>query len=183
MSLRLILPSRRYKGSYLSALREFAKESAHPQRLREEAACFDDYLRYWRRLSRGLVAGIVPLTTYWLVDGPRYLGMVQIRHVPSGRHPSIKSHLYYEIRPSARRHGYGTALLRLSLPKARRLGIRQLLIACDRRNTASRAVIERNGGVLEKEVRMLDGAVMHRYRISLDRSATTLLRTARRRPR
>jgi predicted acetyltransferase len=42
-------------------------------------------------------------------------------------------------------------MLAAVLPKARELGLEQVLITCDEDNKGSRAVIEANGGVLEYE--------------------------------
>jgi predicted acetyltransferase len=58
-------------------------------------------------------------------------------------------HIGYDIRPSARRRGHATAMLAAALPVARSLGIGPALLTCDEDNTASRRVIEANGGVVE----------------------------------
>jgi predicted acetyltransferase len=60
-------------------------------------------------------------------------------------------HIGYDVRPSARRRGYATAMLRDALIVARRLGIESALVTCSVDNVGSRTVIERNGGVLEDE--------------------------------
>jgi len=52
------------------------------------------------------------------------------------------------VRPSVRRRGYATLMLRLSLPVAHQLGIDPALITCDDTNVGSRRVIEANGGRL-----------------------------------
>jgi len=60
-------------------------------------------------------------------------------------------HIGYDVRPSARRRGHATAMLRMGLIVARGLGIKRALVTCDVGNVGSRAVIERSGGVLEDE--------------------------------
>ena len=57
-------------------------------------------------------------------------------------------HIGYDVRPSVRRRGYATLMLRLSLPVAHQLGIDPALITCDDTNVGSRRVIEANGGRL-----------------------------------
>ena len=63
----------------------------------------------------------------------------------------VGGHIGYDVRPSARRQGHATAMLRAALPVANGLGIDPALITCDATNTGSRLVIERNGGELEDE--------------------------------
>src|SRR5262249_5427458 len=60
-------------------------------------------------------------------------------------------HIGYDVRPSARNNGYATSMLGDSLPIARRLSIADVLVTCDVDNSASRRVIEKNGGQLEDE--------------------------------
>jgi predicted acetyltransferase len=93
--------------------------------------------------------GYVPSTTLWWVDGEDYLGRIAIRHRLTAQLCEVGGHIGYGVRPSARRRGYATAMLRAALPVARALGIESALVTCDVDNVASRKVIERNGGVLE----------------------------------
>jgi predicted acetyltransferase len=71
-------------------------------------------------------------------------------------------HIGYDIRPSARRRGFGTALLRLTLERAAALGICDVRLTCDADNIGSIRVIENNGGVLEGEVPSRERATLIR---------------------
>ena len=93
-----------------------------------------------------------PATTYWLVDNGEYIGGVSIRHELNEHLKNIGGHIGYDIRPSKRQQGYGTNVLALALPKAKELGISRVLVTCNVTNTASRKIIEKNGGVLENQV-------------------------------
>ena len=95
--------------------------------------------------------GMVPCTTLWWVEGDEYLGRLAIRHWLTPALRQVGGHIGYDVRPSARRRGHATAMLRAALPIARGLGIDQALITCDTDNIGSWKVIERNGGVLEDE--------------------------------
>jgi predicted acetyltransferase len=110
--------------------------------------------------------GIVPCTTLWWIDKRDYLGRLAIRHRLTPQLRQVGGHIGYDIRPSARRHGHGTAMLAAALPIARSLGISTALITCDVTNLASRAMIERHGGMLADE---LDGKC--RYWLESDRDA------------
>ncbi|WP_344492767.1 GNAT family N-acetyltransferase [Glycomyces endophyticus] len=94
-------------------------------------------------------AGFVPFTTLWWADGDTYLGRISIRHRLNEHLRDIGGHIGYDVRPSARGRGHATAMLAAALPRAAALGIDTALITCDESNTASRKVIERNGGVLD----------------------------------
>jgi predicted acetyltransferase len=93
--------------------------------------------------------GFVPSTTLWWVDDTGYLGRLAIRHRLTDRLREVGGHIGYDVRPTARRRGHATAMLRAALPVARSLGIASALVTCDYDNIGSRKAIERNGGVLE----------------------------------
>lgn len=93
--------------------------------------------------------GFVPATTLWWVEGDEYLGRIAIRHSLTPWLLEQGGHIGYDVRPSARRRGHATAMLRAALPVARDLGVDPALITCDHDNVASRRVIETCGGVFE----------------------------------
>ena len=95
--------------------------------------------------------GYVPDTELWWVDGDEFLGRVGIRHRLTPALLEMGGHIGYDVRPSARRRGHATAMLREALTVARGLGIENALVTCDVDNIGSRTVIERNGGVLDDE--------------------------------
>lgn len=95
--------------------------------------------------------GFVPATELWWVEGEEFLGRIAIRHRLTPRLLEIGGHIGYDVRPSARRRGHATEMLRRALTVARGLGIERALVTCDVDNVGSRAVIERNGGILEDE--------------------------------
>jgi predicted acetyltransferase len=90
---------------------------------------------------------LVPATTLWWMSGTDYFGRLAIRHRLTPLLLEAGGHIGYDVRPSARRRGYATAMLRAALPIAHSLGIDPALITCDDDNVASRRVIEANGGV------------------------------------
>jgi predicted acetyltransferase len=95
--------------------------------------------------------GFVPVTELWWIEGDEFLGRIAIRHRLSPKLFEMGGHIGYDVRPTARRRGHATEMLRQALGIAAGMGIERALITCNVANVGSRAVIERNGGVLEDE--------------------------------
>lgn len=160
--MELVLPSIEYKDSYIAAVKEFQADHSFPLMERtydklsipDLEANFAEYVEKKKSESRGenLPEGYIPATTFWLVDGGVYIGNVSIRHQLTEKLERWGGHIGYSIRPTARGEGYGSKILALALPKAKELGITRVLVTCDASNTASRKIIEKNGGVLENEM-------------------------------
>jgi len=134
--------------------------SAIGRYLREHAAEFEsegafgrfvDGVRAERLEETPRPEGYVPDTELWWSDGDEFLGRIGIRHRLTPTLLEMGGHVGYDVRPSARRRGHATEMLRRALTVAHELGINPALITCDVDNVGSRTVIERNGGVLEDE--------------------------------
>jgi len=85
---------------------------------------------------------------FWLFRGDRILGNSRLR---TKLIPEIEldgGHISYNIRPSERRQGYGTEILRLTLVEARRRGLESVLLTTSPSNVGSIGVMKRNGGQL-----------------------------------
>ena len=74
---------------------------------------------------------------------------IAIRHVLNDFLLDVGGHIGYDVRPTRRREGHATAMLRAALPWALDLGIDPALVTCDDDNVGSIRVIEACGGVLE----------------------------------
>lgn len=136
-------------GSSLAAeLREFGHRWVVP----EGFAAYVDWLRSQALEDSPRPDGYVPCTTLWWVHDDDYLGRLAIRHRLTPQLRAVGGHIGYYVRPSARRSGHATTMLRAALPVARDLGIESALLTCDITNVASRKVIEANGGVLEDQL-------------------------------
>ncbi|MCB2291539.1 GNAT family N-acetyltransferase [Clostridium sp. CS001] len=68
------------------------------------------------------------------------------------KHTRRRGHIGYSIRPTERKKGYGTLMLRVALEKCRELNLSTVLITCDGLNVESAKVIQNNNGILENEV-------------------------------
>ena len=114
--------------------------------------------------------GKVPDSTFFLLnlDNNRLLGAVNIRHYLNEKLLKDGGHIGDGIRPSERRKGYATEMIRLALLECKKLGIKKVLMVCDKDNIGSMKSIVNNGGVLENEITDEDGNVEQRYWISLE---------------
>ena len=164
----LIKPTEELSEEFLTMAKEYFSSGED----RYQAAWGDlpAYIRGISDAARGvnLPQGRVPYTTFWLASGRRLIGRSSIRHqlTPDLEHEG--GHIGYDIRPSERRKGYGTLILRLTLDEARRLGISRALLTCDSDNMASAKIIEKNGGKFQDEgVSERSGKLITRYWIEL----------------
>lgn len=129
---------------------------------------FDYYLEHLERKEEE--DGRVPDSVFFLYDDERdrLLGAVNIRHYLNDDLLREGGHIGDGIRPSERRKGYGTEILRLALIECKKMGMSKVLITCDKNNIASAKAIMKNGGVLENEIINSDGEMEQRYWIDLD---------------
>ena len=146
-------PTKKYKQSFIEAMRETEEESSDTdihKRITEAEQDFDKYLNGLKEQEKGknLKPEHVPQTTYWLIDNDEYIGAVRIRHSLNEALMKEGGHIGYDIRPSKRKLGYGSKILALVLPKAKILGITKALLTCNSTNTGSIKIIEKNGGIL-----------------------------------
>ncbi|MEO8247463.1 MAG: GNAT family N-acetyltransferase [Chloroflexota bacterium] len=165
---RLAPPTTELHASFLAALEEFRAEGrlgpADSTGLAQESragipgiddpAGFAAYVRALRARARPETPrplGYVPDTLLWFAEGAEWIGRLSIRHRLNEMLLEVGGHIGYDVRPSARRRGHGTEMLRQALPMARQLGIDPALVTCDVDNIGSRRVIQANGGLLEDE--------------------------------
>ena len=144
-------------AAYLDMVEEFeAAGEGYPfndaELARRDFAAFAADLRD-ESLGVGLPPGVVPQTTYVLLDRDRRaLGEMRFRpHLtpPFERH---NGHIGYNVRPHERGKGYATRMLALILEKARALGLERVMLPVEGANPASVRVIAKNGGALERRI-------------------------------
>lgn len=111
------------------------------------------------------VEGKVPDSVFFLLDEERniLLGGVNIRHYLNDFLLQYGGHIGDGIRPSERRKGYATEMIRLALLECKKLGINRVLMVCDKDNIGSAKSIINNGGVLENEFVDEKGNTNQRY--------------------
>jgi len=123
------------------------------------------YLHRLEQRRRGLDVpdGRVPATLLVAEVDSELVGRISIRHELNASLMDLGGHIGYGVRPSHRRRGYGTEMLRQALVIARAEGVDPILVTCDDDNTASTLIIENAGGVLD-DVRLApNGTHKRRY--------------------
>lgn len=100
-------------------------------------------------LPDGSAVSRIPGYHRWLWDG-EFCGSIGFRWQPgtTALPPHCLGHIGYAVVPWKQRKGYATLALRLLLPDARAEGLPFVELTTDPGNTASRRVIEANGGAL-----------------------------------
>jgi predicted acetyltransferase len=91
----------------------------------------------------------VPESVHWAVVDERVVGVIALRHRLTERLARFGGHVGYEVRPSSRRRGVATAMLRQLLHTERARSMGRILVTCAPSNVGSRRAIEASGGVLE----------------------------------
>ncbi|MBP3463566.1 MAG: GNAT family N-acetyltransferase [Clostridia bacterium] len=179
--LELVFPTEEYRDQIMDYLQEHFDNGemilngcGGLDRLRD----FDSWLKKVRndvdfaKCSEGRV----PASLYMAIrkSDKRLIGLIQIRHCLNEKLLQTSGHIGDGVRPSERKKGYVTEMIRLALEKCKELGIKRVLMSCDKDNVGSRKSIMNNGGVLENEIKMEDESIEQRFWISLKKQSAHL---------
>ena len=158
--MKLVFPTMAYKDKAVDYIREFHEYGSEingtgslDRFLREST--YEDWLQ--KVIQSMDIANIpatkVPALTYFFVreEDDRIVGMVNIRLAMNDLIRTEAGHIGYSIRPTERRRHYGTQLLNAAMKVCDVIGIKEVLVSCDRENIASAGVIRNCGGVLKHE--------------------------------
>ena len=127
---------------------------------------FDDFLKRMRERETDKVRekGLVPATLYFLVDEKNKIcGALDIRHELNEYLEKFGGHIGYGIAPSERKKGYGKIQLKLGLEKAKKIGLKKVLITCDDNNIGSAKTIEACGGIYNDTLADAEANRIKRY--------------------
>ena len=173
MSIKLIKGSCEYKTQIIDMLEEWTDYNRKNETNRSPWVIFknnyDDFDYYLNNLETSEPKdGLVPDSTFFCLDEERNIivGAVNIRHYLNEYLLAHGGHIGDGIRPSERRKGYATQMVGLALEECKKIGIKKVLMICDKDNIGSAKSIIKNGGILENE-RMENGRIEQRYWIDL----------------
>jgi len=109
-------------------------------------------------------SGWVIATTFFAIrkQDLKIVGMIDIRHNLKNEFlAQYGGHLGYSVRPSERKKGYATEMLKLGIEYAKSLNIEKLMIACFSDNIPSIKTIEKCGGVLSETKPYIEGELVN----------------------
>lgn len=173
--LKLVKPDIKYKKQFIEMMKEWEAtgEKIIPYSIREaDYNHFENMIKHFENESNGIDIShnFVPATTLWGYDDSRNIivGAVNIRHYLTESLLINVGHIGDGVRPSERRKGYATEMIKQALDFCKSLGINRVLMVCDKDNIGSAKSIQNNGGILENEVFSKDGQINQRYWINLN---------------
>ena len=158
--MRLVFPCIAYKDKaieYINEFYEYGSEingSGSLHRYLKEST----YENWLKKIINDIdIANIpaskVPALTYFYVReaDDKIIGMINIRLALNEFLRTEGGHIGYSIRPNERRRHYATEMLRAALKVCDVIGIKEVLVSCDKENIASAGVIKNCGGILKHE--------------------------------
>lgn len=143
----------------------------HGASLLEKMDVYDDWLAHLQKTSNPQTVdpNWVSASTFFAIhkaDG-KIVGIIDIRHRLNDFLKEYGGHIGYGVRPSERRKGYATEILRLGLEYCKTINLTNIMLACYKDNLASGKTILINGGMLEREFIYTDGKTVQVYWIKL----------------
>ena len=144
--MKLVYPTKEYEEGAFEFIQEFKDYKSEIN----GTGGLDRYDNY----DEWLLKDRLPASTFFFVrtSDNIIVGMINIRHELNDFLFNEGGHIGYSIRPTERKKGYATLMLKLGLEKCKELNIHKVLITCDKINAASAKVIQNNNGILENEI-------------------------------
>ncbi|KNY29439.1 GCN5-related N-acetyltransferase [Pseudobacteroides cellulosolvens ATCC 35603 = DSM 2933] len=98
----------------------------------------------------------------------KIIGMIDVRHNLNNKFlADYGGHIGYAVRPSERRKGYATSMLKMALEYAKSLSLNRVMLGCYADNIASIKTIVKCGGKLTESKQYVDGKQMNVYWIEV----------------
>ncbi len=156
--VKLIKPDKKYYKEYKEMMDEWNMEGSRiapwPLHLKyHKEEFFKEMIERVEEVDRGEnLDGYASATTYWLYndEDSKIIGASNLRHYLTEEGLKYWGHIGYGIRPSERKKGYATKLLKLTLEEAKKRDISKVLLGAYTGNIGSWKVMEKCGGVFEK---------------------------------
>ena len=171
MNIRLIRPRDEHKNEALAFKQEFIDMGTpiiNGSELLDQTDSYEDWLRSVTDNTDELTVNpdwVVTDTFFAVDENERIVGIIDLRHTLNDFLKDF-GNSGYNVRPSERRKGYATNMLKSLLDVARDSGMDELHLSVEKTNIPSIKTITKNGGVYERSFEF-EGELADIYRIEL----------------
>ena len=154
--MELIKPREEYLLSYYKALQITYENTLHKYIIHDpkeydiwKDTIFTDYENSEKGIN--LPKGFIPSVTYWLVDNGEYIGTVNIRLSLTDALRYFGGNVGFIVREDMRGRGYGKAISKMGIEKAREILKCPVLVTCFKDNFAATKNVEKCGIISKTE--------------------------------
>lgn len=174
--LKLVKPDLMYYNKYNQMMEEWIKDGSRiaPWFLDKPCETIEEFYRLVRNLDnaeKGILDEKFSATSSFFVidESNKLIGATRLAHYLTVAGLNSFGHIGYGVRPSERRKGYATEMLRLTIEEGKnKYHINEFLLGTHEDNIASIKTIEKCGGIFENNViDRQDNKIIKRYWIKL----------------
>lgn len=173
MRLELVYPSKNLKEQIIDFRNEFYQnnEMHIPGGAKlDMIENIDEWIKYVQDLEKGITSdGFVSSTVLLGVVNEKIVGIIDLRHrLNDWLKKNGGGNIGYAVRPSERRKGYASEMVKQALEFYKKNNIEFVEISCDYDNIASKNTILKNNGIFDRELTDSElGEKVQVYKINL----------------